>query len=65
MKDLNDIEPTLEDLQAIELEEIDYLDEDLEDPFIQALQQIDIFDQYEGEPIDLHNTITFKGTRIA
>lgn len=59
-EELYDIEPT-----DFELEEIEALDDLLDDPIQYVTGRLMLEDYYDGEPVDLHNRISFKGTRIA
>lgn len=63
--DLSDIEPTDEELARIEAEDGDLIEDLAEDPIIFLLGNLEFEDYYEGEPVDLHNRISFKGIRLA
>jgi hypothetical protein len=54
------IEPT-----DLELEEIESLDDLVDDPIHYAISRLELEDSYEGQTIDLHTQISFKGVRLA
>lgn len=58
--DFFNLEPT-----DFELEEIEALDDLVDDPIQYVLGRLEFEDTYEGDPLDLHNKISFKGIRIA